>query len=68
MFDRVYAVTEIEDHRGGEVRTAEVQSRDNQAAWLHVLLVLLFWKMIRMIDEQEGCEWMDDSSGTPSPG
>ena len=25
-------------------------------------------KMIRMVDEQEGCEWMDVSSGTSSPG
>ena len=25
-------------------------------------------KMIRMVDEQEGCEWMDVSSGTGSPG
>ena len=24
-------------------------------------------KMIRMVDEQEGCEWMDVSSGTGSP-
>ena len=23
-------------------------------------------KMIRMFDEQEGCEWMDVSSGTPA--
>ena len=25
-------------------------------------------KMIRMVDEQEGCEWIDVSSGTGSPG
>ena len=25
-------------------------------------------KMIRMVGEQEGCEWMDVSSGTGSPG
>ena len=25
-------------------------------------------KLIRMVDEQEGCEWMDVSSGTGSPG
>ena len=25
-------------------------------------------KMKRMVDEQEGCEWMDVSSGTGSPG
>ena len=25
-------------------------------------------KMIRMVDEQEGCEWMDVSSGTGSSG
>ena len=25
-------------------------------------------KMIRMVDEQEGCEWMDVSSGPGSPG
>ena len=25
-------------------------------------------KMIRMVDEQEGCEWMNVSSGTGSPG
>ena len=25
-------------------------------------------KMIRMVDGQEGCEWMDVSSGTGSPG
>ena len=26
------------------------------------------WRnMIRMVDEQEGCEWMDVSSGTGSP-
>ena len=25
-------------------------------------------KMIRMVDEQEGCEWMDASSGAGSPG
>ena len=25
-------------------------------------------KMIRMVDEQEGCEWMDVSFGTGSPG
>ena len=24
-------------------------------------------KMIRMVDEKEGCEWMDVSSGTSSP-
>ena len=24
-------------------------------------------KMIRMVDEQEGCEWMNVSSGTGSP-
>ena len=24
--------------------------------------------LIRMVDEQEGCEWMDVSSGTGSPG
>ena len=27
------------------------------------------WRnMIRMVDEQEECEWMDVSSGTGSPG
>ena len=25
-------------------------------------------KMIMMVDQQEGCEWMDVSSGTGSPG
>ena len=25
-------------------------------------------KLIGMVDEQEGCEWMDVSSGTSSPG
>ena len=25
-------------------------------------------KLIRMVDEQEGCEWMNVSSGTGSPG
>ena len=25
-------------------------------------------KVIRMVDEHEGCEWMDVSSGTGSPG
>ena len=25
-------------------------------------------KMIRMVDEHEGCEWMNVSSGTSSPG
>jgi len=25
-------------------------------------------KMLRMVDEHEGCEWMDVSSGTGSPG
>ena len=25
-------------------------------------------KMIRMVGEQEGCEWMNVSSGTGSPG
>ena len=25
-------------------------------------------RMIRMVDEQEGCEWIDVSSGTCSPG
>ena len=32
-------------------------------------MVLGRWrKMISMVDEQEGCEWMDVSSGTGSPG
>ena len=25
-------------------------------------------KMIRMVDEQDGCDWMDVSYGTGSPG
>ena len=25
-------------------------------------------KLIRMVDEQDGCEWMNVSSGTGSPG
>jgi len=25
-------------------------------------------KLIRMVDEQEGCEWINVSSGTGSPG
>jgi len=32
-------------------------------------MVLGRWrKMIRMVGEQEGCEWMDVSSSTSSPG
>ena len=49
----------------------EVVQRDCQVRGLSRddAMVRGIWrKMIRMVDEQEGCEWMDVSSGTGSPG
>ena len=48
----------------------EVVQRDCQVRGLSKdAMVRGRWrKMIRMVDEQEGCEWMNVSSGTGSPG
>ena len=49
----------------------EVVQRDCQVCGLSKddYMVRGRWrKMIRMVDEQEWCEWMDVSSGTGSPG
>jgi len=58
--------------RGRPKRTwLEVVQRDCQVRGLSRddAMVRCRWrKMIRMVDEQEGCEWMDVSSGTGSPG
>ena len=48
----------------------EVVQRDCQVRGLSTddAMVSGRWrKMIRMVDEQEGCEWMDVSSGTIDP-
>ena len=59
-------------HRGRSKRTwLEVVQRDCQVRRLSKddAMVRGRWgKMIMMVDEQEGCEWMDVSSGTGSPG
>ena len=57
--------------RGRPKRTwLEVVQRDCQVRGLSKddAMVRGRWRMIRMVDEQEGCEWMDVSSGTGSPG
>ena len=58
--------------RGRPKRTwLEVVQRDCQVCGLSRddAMVRGTWrKMIRMVDKQEGCEWMDVSSGTGSPG
>ena len=58
--------------RGRPKRTwLEVVQRDCQVGGLSKddAMVRGRWrKMIRMVDEQERCEWMDVSSGTGSPG
>ena len=49
----------------------EVVQRDCQARGLSKddAMVRGRWKkMIRMVDEQEGCDWMNVSSGTSPPG
>jgi len=49
----------------------EVMQRDCQVCGLSKddAVVCGRWrKMIRMVDEQKGCEWMDVSSGAGSPG
>jgi len=49
----------------------EVLQRDCQVRGLSMddAMVRGRWrKMLRMVDEQEGYEWMDVSSGTGSPG
>ena len=49
----------------------EVVQRDCQVRGLSRddAMVRGIWrKLIRIVDEQEGCEWMDVSSGTGSPG
>ena len=49
----------------------EVVQRDCQLCGLskYDAMVCGRWrKMIRMVDEQEGCEWMDVSSSIGSPG
>jgi len=49
----------------------EVVQRDCQVRGLRKddAMVCDRWrKMVRMVDEQEGCQWMDVSSGTGSPG
>ena len=57
--------------RGRPKRTwLEVVQRDSQVCGLSKdnAMVRGRWrKMIRMVDEQEGSEWMDVSSGTGSP-
>ena len=58
--------------RGRPKRTwLEVVQRDCQVRGLSKddAVVPGRWrKLIRMVDEQEGCEWMNISSGTGSPG
>ena len=58
--------------RGRPKRTwLEVVKRDCQVRGLSRddAMVCSRWrKMIRMVDEQEGCEWMDVTFGTGSPG
>ena len=58
--------------RGRTKRTwLEVVQRDCQVRGLskdYAMVRGRWWKMIRMVDEQEGCERMDVSSGTGSPG
>ena len=58
--------------RGRPKRTwLEVVQRDCQVRGLSKddAMVRGRWrKMIRMVNEQEGCEWMDVSSDTGSPG
>jgi len=58
--------------RGRPKRTwLEVVHSDCQVCGLSkdAAIVRSRWrKMIRMVDEQEGCEWMNVSSGTGSPG
>ena len=56
--------------RGRPKRTwLVVVQRDCQVLSKDDAMVRGRWrKMIRMVDEREGCEWMDISSGTGSPG
>ena len=58
--------------RGRPKRTwLEVVQRDCQVRGLSkddAMVRGLWRKMIRMVDEQDGCEWMDVSFSTGSPG
>ena len=54
-----------------DVTWLEVVQRDCQVRGLsrEDAMIRGRWrKLIRMVDEQEGCEWMNVSSGTGSPG